>query len=80
MAANLPKVKKSKKQKVELSDDGIEDIDREALEGDIILPSKGGAKLETANWPLLLKNYEKMNIRTSHYTPIPNGAVIISNL
>ncbi|GIQ89164.1 tRNA pseudouridine synthase B family protein [Kipferlia bialata] len=29
--------------------------------------------LPTDEWPLLLKNYDKMLIRTSHYTPLPNG-------
>lgn len=64
------KVKKSKKAAPE----EVEDVDHEALEGDCIPSSKGGAKLDTSKWPLLLKNYDKMNIRTSHYTPIPAGA------
>ncbi|KAA8499136.1 Centromere/microtubule-binding protein CBF5 [Porphyridium purpureum] len=29
--------------------------------------------LDTSHWPLLLKNYDKLNIRSAHYTPIPNG-------
>ena len=24
-------------------------------------------------WPLLLKNYDQLHVRTSHYTPIPCG-------
>jgi hypothetical protein len=28
---------------------------------------------DTSEWPLLLKNYDKLNQRTGHYTPIPNG-------
>lgn len=31
-------------------------------------------KLDTSNWPLLLKNYDKLLIRSAHYTPIPAGA------
>lgn len=38
-----------------------------------IKPEKGTPKLDTSKWPLLLKNYDKLNIRTGHYTPIPNG-------
>ena len=38
-----------------------------------IQPEKGTPKLDTSKWPLLLKNYDKLNIRTGHYTPIPNG-------
>ncbi|KAJ8905020.1 hypothetical protein NDN08_001532 [Rhodosorus marinus] len=29
--------------------------------------------LDTSNWPLLLKNYDKLNVRSAHYTPLPNG-------
>ncbi|XP_055857312.1 H/ACA ribonucleoprotein complex subunit 4 [Episyrphus balteatus] len=32
------------------------------------------AKLDTSEWPLLLKNFDKLNVRTNHYTPLPNGA------
>jgi hypothetical protein len=28
---------------------------------------------DTSQWPLLLKDYDKLNQRTGHYTPIPNG-------
>eukprot|EP01025_Chloroclados_australasicus_P049893 TRINITY_DN5702_c0_g1_i1.p1 TRINITY_DN5702_c0_g1~~TRINITY_DN5702_c0_g1_i1.p1 ORF type:complete len:531 (+),score=103.76 TRINITY_DN5702_c0_g1_i1:370-1962(+) len=36
-------------------------------------PEKGPPRMDSANWPLLLKNYEKLNVRTCHYTPIPSG-------
>lgn len=29
--------------------------------------------LDTSKWPILLKNYDKLNVRTGHYTPIPAG-------
>uniref|UniRef100_A0A4W4H4E1 H/ACA ribonucleoprotein complex subunit DKC1 n=1 Tax=Electrophorus electricus TaxID=8005 RepID=A0A4W4H4E1_ELEEL len=32
------------------------------------------AKLDTSQWPLLLKNFDKLNIRTAHYTPLPHGS------
>ena len=38
-----------------------------------IAPSKDVTSLNASDWPLLLKNFDKLNIRTSHYTPIPNG-------
>jgi len=31
-------------------------------------------KLDTSDWPLLLKNFDKLNVRTNHYTPLPHGA------
>lgn len=43
----------------------------------MIKPTHEGAKLDSSKWPLLLKNYENMNILTSHYTPIPSGSVIL---
>ena len=29
--------------------------------------------IDTSKWPLLLKNYDQLNVRTGHYTPIPSG-------
>jgi H/ACA ribonucleoprotein complex subunit 4 len=28
---------------------------------------------DTANWPLLLKHYDKLNVRANHFTPLPFG-------
>ncbi|XP_031262975.1 H/ACA ribonucleoprotein complex subunit 4-like [Pistacia vera] len=28
---------------------------------------------DTSQWPILLKNYDRLNVRTGHYTPIPAG-------
>lgn len=39
-----------------------------------IEPSEAVSKLDTAFWPLLLKNFDRLNVRTSHYTPLPFGA------
>lgn len=30
-------------------------------------------EIQTSQWPLLLKNYDKLHVRTGHYTPIPQG-------
>ena len=46
------------------------------LEGDYNLkpePSSATPKLDTSQWPLLLKNYDKLLVRTAHFTPIPTG-------
>jgi H/ACA ribonucleoprotein complex subunit 4 len=32
------------------------------------------AQLNAQDWPLLLKNFDKLNVRTNHYTPLPNGS------
>jgi len=38
-----------------------------------IEPLKAVVKLETSEWPLLLKNFEKLNVRSNHFTPLPFG-------
>jgi len=38
-----------------------------------IKPEKIAPQLDTSKWPLLLKNYDKLQVRTGHYTPIPSG-------
>ncbi|PSC68752.1 H ACA ribonucleo complex subunit 4 [Micractinium conductrix] len=40
--------------------------------GDVIKPS-ATPPLDTSAWPLLLKNYSALNVRSGHYTPIPSG-------
>lgn len=41
---------------------------------DTITPSGEPKKVQSASeWPLLLKNFDKMNIHTSHFTPLPEG-------
>lgn len=37
-------------------------------------PSSKKGSLNAQDWPLLLKNFDKLNIRTNHYTPLPNGS------
>ncbi len=43
------------------------------LQDFLIKPESSTPKLDTSKWPLLLKNYDKLNVRTGHYTPIPAG-------
>ncbi|KAG0639212.1 pseudouridine synthase [Tuber brumale] len=38
-----------------------------------IKPEAKTPTIDWSQWPLLLKNYEKLHVRTGHYTPIPNG-------
>lgn len=45
------------------------------LEGDFTIKSESTQpKLDTSQWPLLLKNYDKLLVRSSHFTPIPSGS------
>ncbi|XP_063067545.1 H/ACA ribonucleoprotein complex subunit DKC1 [Engraulis encrasicolus] len=71
MAEGEVVVKKEKKKKQKLSDNEVGDIQES---GDFLIkPESKVATLDTSQWPLLLKNFDKLNIRTAHYTPIPNG-------
>ncbi|KAE9035656.1 H/ACA ribonucleoprotein complex subunit 4 [Phytophthora rubi] len=53
--------KKSKKKKLKA-------VDAEGK--DLIAPESHTPALDTSKWPLLLKNYHQLNVRTGHYTPI----------
>lgn len=39
----------------------------------VIAPTKVTPTLDTSQWPLLLRNYDRLHVRTGHYTPIPVG-------
>ena len=39
-----------------------------------IKPTATTPALDTSSWPLLLKNYDRLLVRTGHFTPIPNGS------
>jgi H/ACA ribonucleoprotein complex subunit 4 len=41
---------------------------------DQIQPEKSAPRIDTSKWPLLLKNYDALHVRTAHYTPLPNGS------
>ncbi|KAG9816451.1 centromere/microtubule-binding protein-like protein cbf5, partial [Aureobasidium melanogenum] len=39
-----------------------------------IKPENITPKIDTSAWPLLLKNWDQLLVRTGHFTPIPAGA------
>ncbi|XP_073045852.1 H/ACA ribonucleoprotein complex subunit 4-like [Primulina eburnea] len=39
----------------------------------LIKPQSYTPTIDTSEWPILLKNYDKLNVRTGHYTPLPSG-------
>uniref|UniRef100_A0AAQ4PFP5 H/ACA ribonucleoprotein complex subunit DKC1 n=1 Tax=Gasterosteus aculeatus aculeatus TaxID=481459 RepID=A0AAQ4PFP5_GASAC len=65
-----PSVKKKKMKKV--SEEEVGEIQQSG--NFLIQPESKVASLDTSQWPLLLKNFDKLNIRTAHYTPLPNGS------
>uniref|UniRef100_A0A6E8VJW8 PUA domain-containing protein n=1 Tax=Anopheles coluzzii TaxID=1518534 RepID=A0A6E8VJW8_ANOCL len=70
----IKKEKKKKKIKKE-PDTEIENLGEIQKSGDFQLkPSSAIASLDTSKWPLLLKNFDRLNVRTNHYTPLPFGS------
>lgn len=67
--------KKDKKSKKQEPEETVE-LDDEVLQQEhIIKPEmKQGAMTNSHTWPFLLKNYDKMNVLTSHFTPVPAGS------
>lgn len=69
----------SSRKKRKAADGGAEDAPANASAATpMIVPSNHTPKLDTSSWPLLLKNYSNLHIRTSHYTPIPCGSSPLS--
>ncbi|KAF2474206.1 pseudouridylate synthase family protein [Lindgomyces ingoldianus] len=40
----------------------------------IIKPQASAPAIDTSTWPLLLKNYNDLLVKTAHFTPIPHGS------
>ncbi|VFR03299.1 unnamed protein product [Cuscuta campestris] len=69
-----------KKKKKSKSKEGIEAAlggnaaDATQADGDyLIKPQSFTPSIDTSQWPILLKNYDRLNVRTGHYTPLPSG-------
>uniref|UniRef100_A0A803KRZ3 Dyskerin-like domain-containing protein n=1 Tax=Chenopodium quinoa TaxID=63459 RepID=A0A803KRZ3_CHEQI len=39
----------------------------------LIKPQSFTPSIDTSEWPILLKNYDRLNVRTGHYTPLSSG-------
>uniref|UniRef100_A0A2N9GFW6 Uncharacterized protein n=1 Tax=Fagus sylvatica TaxID=28930 RepID=A0A2N9GFW6_FAGSY len=50
------------------------DSEKESGTGDFMIkPQSFTPTIDTSEWPILLKNYDRLNVRTGHYTPLPSG-------
>ena len=58
------------KSKKKLKEVAMEDEEKEF----VVEPEQGEARVNSKDWPLLLKNFDKMNVLSTHYTPIPAGS------
>ncbi|XP_068919851.1 H/ACA ribonucleoprotein complex subunit DKC1 [Petaurus breviceps papuanus] len=68
----VSKKHKKKKERKILGEDDVADLQHE---GEFFIkPESKVIQLDTSQWPLLLKNFDKLNVRTTHYTPLPSGS------
>lgn len=66
--------KKKKKKSKDPENDAATSVPA-SMDGEFLIkPESVTPKLDTSKWPLLLKNYDQLHIRSSHYTPIPCGS------
>lgn len=73
--SNLEQLRKEKKKKKIKQEPDDEDLGEIQTSGSTQIKSSDKlATLDTAKWPLLLKNIDKLNVRTNHYTPLPFGS------
>ncbi|XP_057665249.1 H/ACA ribonucleoprotein complex subunit 4 [Diorhabda carinulata] len=62
-------LKTKKKKSKELDVSKVQTENHFSLKSSDKLP-----KLDASNWPLLLKHFDRLNVRTNHYVPITSGS------
>ncbi|XP_074062120.1 H/ACA ribonucleoprotein complex subunit DKC1 [Macrotis lagotis] len=68
----VTKKHKKKKERKVLAEEDVAELQHE---GEFFIkPESKVVQLDTSQWPLLLKNFDKLNVRTTHYTPLPSGS------
>ncbi|KAI5583748.1 hypothetical protein BDE02_06G036300 [Populus trichocarpa] len=60
---------KKKTQDTQTDANPTTDTDKDFM----IKPQNFTPTIDTSQWPILLKNYDRLNVRTGHYTPLPSG-------
>ncbi|XP_051148977.1 H/ACA ribonucleoprotein complex subunit 4 [Andrographis paniculata] len=63
---SIPEKSKKKKSKSKEEDES------DAVDY-LIKPQSYTPSVDASQWPILLKNYDKLNVRTGHFTPLPSG-------
>ncbi|KAJ1697715.1 hypothetical protein LUZ63_006227 [Rhynchospora breviuscula] len=72
-ATSDKKKKKHKSKGDVITTNGADAVSDQAIDDYLIKPQSLTPSLDTSTWPLLLKNYDRLNVRTGHYTPLPTG-------
>lgn len=70
---DISPIKKEKKKKKDKGDKSLGEIQKDAS-FQLEPSAKPPPTLDSSDWPLLLKNFDRLNVRTNHYTPLPHGS------
>jgi H/ACA ribonucleoprotein complex subunit 4 len=62
-----------KKHKKKTQETETETNPTDTVKDFMIKPQNFTPTIDTSQWPILLKNYDRLNVRTGHYTPLPCG-------
>ncbi|XVE95843.1 hypothetical protein REPUB_Repub02eG0169000 [Reevesia pubescens] len=65
----LSRSEKKKHKKKTMPESETKESDQDFM----IKPQSTIPSIDTSQWPILLKNYDRLNVRTGHYTPLPSG-------
>ncbi|XP_021725549.1 H/ACA ribonucleoprotein complex subunit 4-like [Chenopodium quinoa] len=65
--------KKKKKSKSVIDTPKTTDSEPQNDTDFLIKPQSFTPSIDTSQWPILLKNYDRLNVRTGHYTPLSSG-------
>ncbi|XWS57120.1 hypothetical protein CRYUN_Cryun09bG0144300 [Craigia yunnanensis] len=65
----LSRSEKKKHKKKTMPESETKESDQDFM----IKPQSTTPSIDTSQWPILLKNYDRLNVRTGHYTPLPCG-------
>ncbi|CAO2815332.1 unnamed protein product [Amaranthus hypochondriacus] len=68
----VPRSEKKKKKSSTKTTDSEPQAETDTTEY-FIKPQSVTPKTDSSQWPILLKNYDRLNVRTAHFTPIPAG-------
>ncbi|XP_057533847.1 H/ACA ribonucleoprotein complex subunit 4 [Amaranthus tricolor] len=68
----IPRSEKKKKKSSTKTTDSEPQAETDTTEF-FIKPQSVTPKTDSSQWPILLKNYDRLNVRTAHFTPIPAG-------
>ncbi|KAL9261889.1 H/ACA ribonucleoprotein complex subunit 4-like protein [Drosera capensis] len=63
---------KPKSNSKSADDETVDEINGDNVDF-MIKPQTATPAIDTSQWPILLKNYDRLNVRTGHYTPLPSG-------